>query len=500
MTKPGRPDAAELLQAAEEAYATYHSGVIADPDYPALHLAPPVGRLNDPNGLIYKDGTYHAFYQYSPVHPTRAVFWRYATSPDLTHWTDRGTAIEPTDWFDKNGCYSGSGFVGEDGTIEFYYTGNVKDDEGNRETYQVLFTSQDNCQTFQKQEVLIHGPAEGYTAHFRDPHVIQRGDTYYAVIGAQRADETGAIVLYSSPDRRTWTFAGEITFTDPALMNLGYMYECPGLIQLRDTATGELKDVLIFSPQGMEAEGEKYNNIFQTGYVVGNLNLDTLTFEVSTSFTELDAGTEFYAPQCFHGVGEDGSHAILQGWLGNADQDDQPSWDKHWVHMQTYPRTLTLRAGQVYQNPVPQLDETLAPAPVTPAADGSITELADARVFRLRGEVAVDTPVHILVEDEQGKALDLTLDSTGAGLDRTGTRYTVGGSQRRRTLETANTRSFDLLIDASATELYLDGGAAVFASRTYFTGAARTIRLVDGAGHPLAPQQILALGASALVK
>ena len=51
VTKPGRPDAAELLRAAEEAYATYHSGVTADPDSPALHLAPPVGRLNDPNGL-----------------------------------------------------------------------------------------------------------------------------------------------------------------------------------------------------------------------------------------------------------------------------------------------------------------------------------------------------------------------------------------------------------------------------------------------------------------
>lgn len=498
MTKPGRADAAELLKAAEDAYTTHHSGVIADPDYPALHLAPPVGRLNDPNGLIYKDGTYHAFYQYSPIHPTRAVFWRYATSDDLTHWTDRGTAIEPTDWFDKNGCYSGSGFVGEDGTLEFFYTGNVKDEQGNRETYQVLFTSEDNYQTFTKQEVLIHGPADGYTAHYRDPHVIERDGTYYAVIGAQRTDETGAIVLYSSPDRRTWTFAGEVTFSDPALMNLGYMYECPGLIQLRDTATGELKDVLIFSPQGMEADGEKYNNIYQTGYVVGTLNLDTLAFEVTTGFTELDAGTEFYAPQCFHGVGEDGSHAILQGWFGNAEQDDQPSWDNHWVHMQTYPRTLTLTDSVVYQNPVPQLDGTLEPTPVTPAADGSIEELADARVFRLRGEVKVGSPVHIVVEDEQGKALDLTLDATGAALDRTGTRYTVGGAQRRRTLEQADTRSFDLLIDASATELFVDGGAAVFASRTYFTGGTRTVRLLDADGKPLAVEALVSLSADRL--
>ena len=50
MTKPGRPDAAELLAAAEQAYATYHEQVHTDPDYPALHLAPPVGRSTTPTG------------------------------------------------------------------------------------------------------------------------------------------------------------------------------------------------------------------------------------------------------------------------------------------------------------------------------------------------------------------------------------------------------------------------------------------------------------------
>ncbi|MDO4898806.1 MAG: sucrose-6-phosphate hydrolase [Rothia sp. (in: high G+C Gram-positive bacteria)] len=481
MTKPGRPDVAALLAAAEEAYKTHHAKVLADPDYPALHLAPPVGRLNDPNGLIYKDGTYHAFYQYSPVHPTRAVFWRYATSADLTTWEDKGTAIEPVDWFDKNGCYSGSGFVSEDGTLEFFYTGNVKDEAGNREAYQVLFTSEDEGKTFQKQEVLIHGPAEGYTAHYRDPHVFERDGLFYAVIGAQRVNETGAVVLYRSTDRRTWQFEGEITFTDAELNNLGYMYECPGLIQLRDT-DGQLKDVLIFSPQGMEADGEKYNNIFQTGYTVGTLDFDTLVFTVETPFTELDAGTEFYAPQCFHGVGEDSSHAILQGWFGNADQDNLPSWDNHWVHMQTYPRTLTLQQGAVLQNPVPQLDTVLAPQPVTPAPDGEITDAKGARVLRLRGTVNVTEPVTITVEDAAGKALELTLDAQGASLNREGSRYTVGGTHRRRTLAAADQRSFDLLIDASGTELFVDGGAAVFSSRVFFTGSQRTLRIQGQSG------------------
>lgn len=34
--------------------------------YPAYHLAPPTGWMNDPNGLAYCDGLYHVFYQHHP--------------------------------------------------------------------------------------------------------------------------------------------------------------------------------------------------------------------------------------------------------------------------------------------------------------------------------------------------------------------------------------------------------------------------------------------------
>ncbi len=53
-----------------------------DPDYPLFHVAPPVGRLNDPNGLIEVGGTYHAFFQYTPS--TRAASSTGATPPRAT--------------------------------------------------------------------------------------------------------------------------------------------------------------------------------------------------------------------------------------------------------------------------------------------------------------------------------------------------------------------------------------------------------------------------------
>lgn len=475
--------AEEVLQKAEAAYQKYREQVVADPDYPALHLAPPVGRLNDPNGLVFKDGVYHAFYQFSPIHPTRSVFWRHATSTDLTHWKDDQTAVAPTRWYDKNGCYSGSGIVTPEGQLEFFYTGNVKDEQGNRETYQNLFTSSDNGKTFERypQNPLISGPAQGYTAHYRDPHVFLRDGVWWAVLGAQRENETGAIVYYTSEDRRHWSFGGEIEFSDPSLNNFGYMFECPVLFPLKDQQTGEMFDVLLFCPQGLEAQGELYNNIFQCGYVVGHLRGNR--FEVTTSFTELDAGFEFYAPQVMSGLNQDGASATLLAWMGNASQDDQPSWDNHWVHMLTYPRTLTLSGGKVFQAPVAQLGEALEEVPAELDKTGSLQALAGERTLRVSATADVSAgPVELVIRDKKGEALVLTLASSSAEMNRAGTRYTVGGERRRRTLAEADTHTFDLLVDASATEVFLDDGAESFTARTYFHGAVESISLRTATG------------------
>ena len=98
-----------------------------------------------------------------------------------------------------------------------------------------------------------------YTAHYRDPHVFERDGQWWMVIGAQKDGKkkkhrTGAVVVYTSVDRRSWDFKGELDFTDPTVEGC-YMYECPSLLQLRDEATGTLRDVLIFSPQGLSPEG-----------------------------------------------------------------------------------------------------------------------------------------------------------------------------------------------------------------------------------------------------
>jgi len=51
----------DLKRLAQDAIAA--SAAADDPDYPCFHVVPPVGRLNDPNGLLIDGDTYHAFYQ-----------------------------------------------------------------------------------------------------------------------------------------------------------------------------------------------------------------------------------------------------------------------------------------------------------------------------------------------------------------------------------------------------------------------------------------------------
>ena len=72
---------------------------------PKLHITPPTGWLNDPNGLCQRQGVYHAFYQYAPFHPEGGLkFWGHCTSMDLLHWTFEGVPLMPDQPEDCHGA------------------------------------------------------------------------------------------------------------------------------------------------------------------------------------------------------------------------------------------------------------------------------------------------------------------------------------------------------------------------------------------------------------
>lgn len=311
------------------------------------HIMPPIGLLNDPNGFIQFRGEYHLFFQWSPFSTKhKEKFWGHYISEDLVNWQLKPVALTPTNWFDKNGCYSGSAIEYKDNIILFY-TGNVKNYKGNRESYQCMAKSKDGINFF-KSGVVIDSPPEGYTTDFRDPKVWKHNGKWYMVIGAKNINKQGSIVLYESTNLKQWLFKGSIMQSGNKVLGyLGYMWECPDLFTLDN------KDVLLFSPQGVMEEGLLYQNKYQTGYVVGKLDYSTYEFTHGV-FYEIDRGFEFYAPQT---TLDKNGRRIMFGWMGVPEQgeDLHPTHKYKWIHNMTIPRELILKDDKLCQYPISEL-------------------------------------------------------------------------------------------------------------------------------------------------
>lgn len=345
---------------------------------PEFHITAPQGRLNDPNGLLLYEGKLHVFYQHDPGFPRqpKQTGWAHVSAPlegeEALCWRHHPNALYPGMPYDQHGCYSGGAVVDECGQPWLFYTGNVKR-EGERFATQNAVAVDEldslNGGSFRKYEgnPVIANPAPGYTAHYRDP-MITRVDDGHAkwrmCLGAQREDDTGAVVLYRSADLMHWEFQGELQFhtdraeygSSPDLIPEGYMWECPNLLRMRDGEDGLEYDVLVICPQGMDevVDGgvRHYASSDQCGYLVGRL--DGVNFHVTHGFSELDYGHTFYAPQLIAAVPGQmvAEEALMLGWMGLPGRDDLCTLDQGWVHALTLPRRLHLEGGVLYQQPV----------------------------------------------------------------------------------------------------------------------------------------------------
>ena len=308
-----------------------------------FHIQPTTGLLNDPNGFSYYNGEYHLFYQWFPLGPVHGIkHWYHVASKDLVYWRDYGVAIIPTEYFESHGAFSGSGIVKND-RLYLFYTGNTRNSEWTRHSYQCLAIMDRSNRITKNNNPIIKEIPSSYTDNFRDPKVFKEGEKYYCLIGAQKkANNLGAIVLYESNNLLDWNFKGEIKTN---FFGNGFMWECPDYIKFDN------KGVLIFCPQGLKAKGDNYNNIFQAGYLVGDMiNLTNCKFEHG-EFYELDRGFDFYAPQTV--VCNDG-RKVLIGWMG-LPEIEYPSDKNGWAHCLTIPRELNLKNNKLTQKPIHEL-------------------------------------------------------------------------------------------------------------------------------------------------
>ncbi|PNZ70758.1 sucrose-6-phosphate hydrolase [Staphylococcus croceilyticus] len=437
------------------------------------HIQPETGLLNDPNGLIYFGGKYYVSHQWFPLGAVHGLkYWFNYTSEDLVTFEPQGPILKPDTVYDSHGVYSGSAFEHE-GHLYYMYTGNHRDDNWERYASQMIAkVEKDGTIHKFEQPVISHQP-EGYTSHFRDPKVFEHDNEFYAIIGAQNINELGRFLFYKTIERQLdkWEFVGEL---HTSLEDFGYMWECPDYFKL----DGE--DVILFSPQGLDAKGDKFRNIYQSGYIIGELDFDSLIFE-HNEFIELDNGFDFYAPQTF--VDEHGKR-ILIGWMG-LPEINYPTDEEGWAHCLTIPRELSVEDGKLRQRPLKALEKLRTNketalgyadkfSRILRPYEGTQYELnieileneASEIYFELRTSRKCSTLITYNTREQK-----ITLDRTESGL----LPDNVTDMTRSTILDTPLTH-LQIFVDTSSIEIFCNDGERVLTSRIFPDEAATGIK------------------------
>ncbi len=302
---------------------------------PAFHVTGEKGWINDPNGLIYFKGQYHAFFQHYPDDTKWGpMHWGHVVSDDLTNWTYLPIALRPGDDCDKNGCFSGSAIVHNE-KLWLMYTGFIENQGGESIRQVQCLAESDDGITFKKHGIVIgeNDLPNGYApCDFRDPKVWLHNDHFWCIVAARKTEGRGRILLYKSKDLFNWEFVNDLFGKDSA----GTMIECPDY--------NEELGYLLFCEQFQPSENGIHLNIHTSRFCIGKIDYSTGTFN-EKSRGIVDYGFDVYAPQTFVGK------PVFMGWLNMWDRN-VPSEKYGFAGMLTCPRSIVVKDGMMYQEPI----------------------------------------------------------------------------------------------------------------------------------------------------
>lgn len=428
----------------------------SDPLRLKYHLQPPMGWLNDPNGLCQKDGVYHIYHQFVPFYPDLcSVFWGHVTTKDFIHYEYHEPALYPDSDWDLNGPYSGSTFR-KDGLMYVYYTGNVRRTDrtdydyitGGREQNTVLVTSEDGFHFSEKQLLMTNKdyPSD-LSLHVRDPQVFEENGRCYMIQGARDLGGHGSAIVFESENLRDWTYRMRFESDKP----FGYMWECPNYLKL------DGRQFLIACPQGIPSDGLNFASENQCGYFPLDWDSKGTDYELG-EFRQLDRGFDFYAPQVFQ---DESGRWILFGWMStpNADYDCEQTMEHGWVHAMTLPRELYVNhEGVLCQRPVAELQK--------------MRRSGDCRDFKnsFRRDASACFELKVRLEQDAGKWELLLRESAVLrykdgvlSLDMGG----CGGGRAVRGVRLTAAWELQILSDTSSLEIFVNGGTEVFTTRIF---------------------------------
>lgn len=275
---------------------------------PSYHHAPERGWMNDPNGLFFKDGVWHLYYQYNPYGSMWGnMHWAHSTSTDLLNWQQQPVALAPDAW---GTMFSGSCVVDHNNTAGFgkdaiisMYTSSRPTPFGGDVQAQCIAYSNDGGKTFTKY---VGNPViTDEKKDFRDPHVFWNEEAGFWNMILAAGQE---MQIYSSANLKDWKY--ESSFGHE-YGNHGGVWECPDLMKMKVRGTDKEKWMLIcnINPGGPFGGSA-------TQYFIGQFDGHKFTCEDEPSETKwMDYGKDHYATVTFDNA-PDGRRCAI-AWMSN---------------------------------------------------------------------------------------------------------------------------------------------------------------------------------------
>lgn len=442
---------------------------------PVFHHTPETGWMNDPNGMFYKDGVYHLFYQYNP-YGTRwgNMHWAHSTSRDLMHWEHHGIAIEP----DSLGTiFSGSAVVDKDNTSGFgkdavvaFYTSEIHDVP----QVQSMAYSTDNGMTFTKYESNPVVESHDGIRDFRDPKVIRYEDKWVMVLAANYE-----VRFYSSDNLKDWVYTGSFGKgygPQPAL------FECPDLVRLSiDGEDGQSKWMLIVNVN----PGGPFNSS-ACQYFIGEFDGRNFICDTAPEVTKwLDYGKDHYAAVTFDNTAD---RTIAIAWMSAWPYADRtpteqfrsvnsiprdlglyrrgndvyayakPSAEVHACRADSrYLGDYTIEGGKEYSLPIGTMQAYEAECTVMPDKDGKI----EIKLMNGLGESFT-----VIFDFAEGKVI---ADRSDSGLMTDIEAYVKMPSAPLSLCDAEDGYDIDVFVDKCSVELFIDGGCIAMTNLVFPT-------------------------------
>ena len=271
---------------------------------PLFHHTPKYGWMNDPNGMFYKDGTWHLCYQYNPYGSMWGnLSWGHSTSTDLIHWKAEPVVLSP----DGLGLvFSGSCVVDRDNTAGF-----------GKDAVIAIYTSAANTQ-IQSMAYSTDG-GKTFTPYEKNPIIVSDKECRDPHMFWHEPSGKWILVLAAALEKEMWIYSSSdlIHWTKESSFGKGYgaqdgVWECPDLFELPVPGVeNKTKWVLLcnLNPGGIYGGSA-------TQYFVGDFDGKTFTCDSEPAVTKwLDWGKDHYAAVSWSNAPQD--RRTIVAWMSN---------------------------------------------------------------------------------------------------------------------------------------------------------------------------------------